>query len=123
MALVRMKAAAVNARDMMVIAHNPIYPGDHIEDLMLCAVGAGEVEGVGEGSIWKVGDRVLVLANSWVVDKEEMLTVPEVKTKGADKYQGTLREYAVWVSIHKYLTGGDGSVTIQYLCLLISHCK
>ncbi|OCL05177.1 NAD(P)-binding protein [Glonium stellatum] len=95
-----MRAAALNARDMMVIAHDPIYPGDHIEDLVPCADGAGEVEEVGEGSKWKVGDRVLVHVNSWIEDTEEMLTVPEVQAKGSDKYHGTLRQYAVWDDEH-----------------------
>ncbi|KAF2816462.1 putative alcohol dehydrogenase [Mytilinidion resinicola] len=99
-ALVRMKAAALNARDFMVLAHDPIYPGNHVNDLVPCADGAGEVEAIGEGSQWKVGDKVLVHPNAWI---DEGLPGPipfECPQKGADNEQGTLREYAVWEDSH-----------------------
>ena len=31
-------------------------------------------------------ETVLVRTNSWIEDDEEMLALPEMKTKGADKY-------------------------------------
>ena len=49
----------------MVIAQDPIYPGKHMKELSQCADGAGEVEAVGEGSAWKVGDRVMWRQNAW----------------------------------------------------------
>ena len=91
-----MRAAALNAQDIMSLPIILYSPANHIEELVPCADEAGEVKEEGKGGKWKVGDRVLVHANSWIEDGEEMLTVPEVKTKGADKYQGTLRKYAVW---------------------------
>ena len=72
--LVRMRAAALNARDWMVLAHDPIYPGDHIEGLVPCADGAGEIAAIGQDSIWKVGDRVMVHLNAWI-DQEEPTAV------------------------------------------------
>ncbi|KAF2475585.1 NAD(P)-binding protein, partial [Lindgomyces ingoldianus] len=43
--LVRIRAAALNARDMMVIAHDPIYPGPHVPDLEVATKGAGGEQG------------------------------------------------------------------------------
>ena len=52
-----MRAAAINARDVMVIAHDPIYPIKNVDWLVPCADGAGEVEAVGEGSMYPTGRR------------------------------------------------------------------
>ncbi|KAF2092587.1 putative zinc-type alcohol dehydrogenase-like protein [Rhizodiscina lignyota] len=91
-----MRAAALNARDFMVIAHDPIYPGEHVQDLVPCADGAGEIEKVGEESKWKVGDNVIIHPNAWMEDTGEVLLVSEIKTAGAASDQGTLRQYAIW---------------------------
>ena len=64
-ALVRIKAAALNARDMMVVSHDPIYKVLAIPDLSPCADGAGTVEEIGEGSTWKVGEEVLLCPMNW----------------------------------------------------------
>ncbi|KAF2496982.1 NAD(P)-binding protein [Lophium mytilinum] len=95
-----MRAAALNARDFMVLAHDPIYPGNHVNDLIPLADGAGEVEAVGEGSQWKVGDKVLVNPNSWIDEGLPGPSLDDCKLKGADKHQGTLRQYAVWEDSH-----------------------
>lgn len=95
-ALVRMRAAALNARDLMVMGHDPIYPGDHLEGLVPCADGSGEIVEVGEDSIWKIGDRVMVHLNAWI-DQQEPPPIYQIKPLGADVVQGTLRQYAVFV--------------------------
>lgn len=95
-ALVRIHAAALNARDMMVVAHDPVYPINTIPNLTTGADGAGIVEAVGEGSVWKVGQRVLLLPNAWI--EGEAPTLEGLKTLGAGDVEGTLREYAVVVS-------------------------
>ena len=64
--LVRIRAAAINARDMMVVAHDSVYELNHKEGLTPCADGAGEVEAVGEGSVWKVGEKVVLNPNDWI---------------------------------------------------------
>ena len=94
--LVRMRAAALNARDLMVMAHDPIYPGDHIEGLVPCADGSGEIAAVGEHSVWKVGDRIMVHLNFWI-DQQQPPPIDEIKAIGAADVQGTLRQYAVFV--------------------------
>ena len=94
--LVRIRAAAINARDMMVIAHDPIYPGQHIEDLSPCADGAGEVEAVGPGSKWQIGESVMVRPNAWDIGQDQP-DMEILRGKGAGNEQGTLRQYAVLV--------------------------
>lgn len=101
-ALVRIKAVALNARDMMVVARDPIYPIQTAPDLSPCADGAGIVEEVGAGSQWQVGDRVLLTATGWI--DGDVPTLVESKGLGAGDIQGTLREYAVVVC----LTGSGG---------------
>lgn len=104
-ALVRIRAAALNARDNMVIAHDPVYPGPHAEDLVPCADGAGEIEAVAEGSQWKVGDRVIINVNSWTDDwtyhgDKDMVQYEHAASKGSHHTHGTLREYIVLVSFY-----------------------
>jgi NADPH:quinone reductase-like Zn-dependent oxidoreductase len=67
-ALVRIKAAALNARDMMVIAKDPVYPITTMPYLTPCADGAGVIDVAGPGSQWKCGDRVVLCAMKWDTD-------------------------------------------------------
>jgi NADPH:quinone reductase-like Zn-dependent oxidoreductase len=87
-ALVRMRAAALNARDFMVLAHDPIYPGSHINNLVPLADGAGEVEAVGQGSQWKVGDKVLINPYSWIDEGLPGPSVEAAELKGAISIRG-----------------------------------
>ncbi|KAF2871697.1 hypothetical protein BDV95DRAFT_443003, partial [Massariosphaeria phaeospora] len=97
--LVRIKAAALNARDLMVISRDSAsYPGPHAPDLVPCADGAGIVEAVGEGSKWKEGERVIVSPASWLTGgyaSEQLLELEQFNSKGAGESQGTLGEYLV----------------------------
>ena len=96
-ALVRIRAAALNARDMMVVARDPIYQSFASPNLSPCADGAGEVEQVGEGSIWRPGQRVVLAPCTWT--HGDPGTLLEARGLGAADYEGTLREYAVMVGI------------------------
>lgn len=99
LALVRIRAAAINARDLMVIAHDPIYPLTNIPGLSPCADGAGEIAAVGEESSWKVGDRVLIFSfDAEKTGGEELPDLVGMEGKGAGSVQGTLREWGVFVS-------------------------
>jgi NADPH:quinone reductase-like Zn-dependent oxidoreductase len=93
-ALVRIRAAALNARDMMVVAHDPIYILGE-PDLIPCADGAGIIEEVGEGSSWTVGDRVLITPGEWILAETEVPQITESPSKGSGSVQGTLQEYLV----------------------------
>ncbi len=95
--LVQIRAAALNARDMMVIAKDPIYPIETAPYLTPCADGAGVVEETGPGSKWQVGDRVVLTPMNWP-EEADVPTLVESKGMGAGTIHGTLREYAVMVS-------------------------
>jgi hypothetical protein len=49
-----------------LVAHDPAYPGPHAQDLVPCADGVGEIESVGEGSSWKIRQRVLFSLGDWI---------------------------------------------------------
>ncbi|KAH7395640.1 putative alcohol dehydrogenase [Cadophora sp. MPI-SDFR-AT-0126] len=102
--LVRIRAAALNARDAIVVAHAPSHSRllhkskNHrvTESPPPRRDGAGEVFATGPNSKWKVGDRVFICPLSW--DDEETQGVPtleQAKPKGAGNVQGTLRTWAV----------------------------
>lgn len=95
-ALVRIRAAALNARDMMVVARDPIYQSFASPYLSPCGDGAGEVEEAGEGSIWRPGQRVVLCPCTWT--HGDPGTLLESRGLGAADYNGTLREYAIVVS-------------------------
>lgn len=83
----------------MVIAHDPVYPLKNIAGLSPCADGAGEIAAVGEGSEWKVGERVLVFTfDAEKAAAEEVPDLTGMDGKGAGDVQGTLREWGVFVS-------------------------
>jgi NADPH:quinone reductase-like Zn-dependent oxidoreductase len=95
--LVNIKAAALNARDLMVVAHDPIYHIGTVEGLSPCSDGAGVIAKIGERErgkepgCWKVGDRVVLCANlGWKY--KEWPVLAELKGRGAGDVIGTLRE-------------------------------
>ncbi|KAF2677986.1 NAD-P-binding protein, partial [Lentithecium fluviatile CBS 122367] len=101
--LVHIKAASLAARDLMVMAHDPAYPGPHADDLTPGSDCAGIIEEVGEGSTaWKAGDRVIVNSGSWPNwSYDSAGPLPDFNTiaaKGAVGVQGTLREYGVFAA-------------------------
>ncbi|PVH80830.1 NAD(P)-binding protein [Cadophora sp. DSE1049] len=93
--LVRIRAAAINARDVMVIAHDPIYPIPNKANLTPCADGAGEITAVGPDSVFKVGDRVMIHPMGWIYE-EQLPDLVGVKGKGAGSIDGTLRQFGVF---------------------------
>ena len=93
-ALIRIRAVAVNSRDLQIIAYDPVYPTRAETGISPCSDGAGSVEAAGEGSIWARGDRVILAQNSWVEGKDEV-NFDINSGLGGGGVQGTLRQYAV----------------------------
>jgi NADPH:quinone reductase-like Zn-dependent oxidoreductase len=92
--LVRIRAAALNFRDLLVIADSPNYPVRTPAGLVPCSDGAGEVAAVGEGSQWLVGDRVVLMPNQgWADGGQENFLMD--KGLGAGETQGTLSQYRI----------------------------
>lgn len=66
--LVRIHAAALNFRDLLITAFSPKYPVPAIPGLSPCSDGAGSIEAVGlsKNDKWKIGDEVIFrVTNSW----------------------------------------------------------
>lgn len=94
-ALVRLRAASLNFRDLLIIAGSPNYPCDNSTGLTPCSDGAGEIEAVGSGSEWHVGDRVILKPNQSWYDSEDVGEFEIGKTLGGASMQGTLQQYRV----------------------------
>ncbi|EME80211.1 uncharacterized protein MYCFIDRAFT_31107 [Pseudocercospora fijiensis CIRAD86] len=94
-ALIRLQAASLNYRDILVMNHDPSYPAMAKQDLIPCSDGAGVVEEAGPGSEWKAGDRVIIQPNTWVSGFDPR-DFDIFKTMGGGAMDGTLRRYLVW---------------------------
>lgn len=94
-ALVRLRAASLNFRDLLIIAGSPNYPILNSPGLTPCSDGAGEIEAVGPGSEWHVGDRVILKPNQSWHDSEDVSEFEMEKALGGASTQGTLQQYRV----------------------------
>lgn len=92
-ALVRMKAASLNFRDLLTIGQSPIYPTPLRAGNAPCSDGAGEVVACGPSSEWKVGERMILAPNSWREDPDQRDF--EFHSVLGGTTQGSLRELAV----------------------------
>jgi NADPH:quinone reductase-like Zn-dependent oxidoreductase len=65
--LVRVTAASLNYRDLLVAIRSPSYPGDHKPHLIPCSDGAGVIHAAGPSSKWagREGTKVIMHANTW----------------------------------------------------------
>jgi NADPH:quinone reductase-like Zn-dependent oxidoreductase len=94
-ALVRLRAASVNFRDLLIIADSPNYAVDNAPGLTPCSDGAGEIEAVGPESEWQVADRVILKPNQSWYDSEDVGEFKLDKALGGASTQGTLQQYRV----------------------------
>lgn len=92
--LVRIRAAALNYRDLLVLASSPKYPAPPVKGLIPLCDGAGEIVEVGANSKWTVGDNVLPLPNHDWMEGDVYGTRIE-NTLGSADIDGTLAQYAV----------------------------
>jgi len=90
--LVRIHAAALNYRDILVINHDPNYLVKTKKDLIPGADGAGEIHEVGQGSNWQKGDRVIVHPNTWMTGSDVADYRLDLTTGGGD-VDGTFTQY------------------------------
>ncbi|TVY78512.1 Zinc-type alcohol dehydrogenase-like protein [Lachnellula suecica] len=93
--LVRIRAVALNFRDLLVIADSPLYPVRTVPGLIPCSDGAGEIVSAGPGSIWKdsIGDRVILTPNRDWYDGNDASVVNSENVLGAADTNGTLSQY------------------------------
>jgi NADPH:quinone reductase-like Zn-dependent oxidoreductase len=66
--LLRMTAASLNYRDVLISTRSPQYPGDHKAGLVPGSDGSGIIHSVGPSSIWKgkEGQPVIFNQNGWI---------------------------------------------------------
>jgi NADPH:quinone reductase-like Zn-dependent oxidoreductase len=95
--LVRLRAAALNYRDLMVLANNPLYPVETVSGLVPLCDGAGEIESTGPNSVWEdsIGQGVVLVINQGWLNGDDFSAYTIDKTLGAGALDGTLRQYVV----------------------------
>lgn len=95
--LVRMQAAALNYRDLLIATADPRYQSDPVGDGLspLCD-GSGVVSAVdSEDSRWKVGDKVILASNtSWKAGLGQE-ALDHSLGLGTEKTNGLLQQYVV----------------------------
>lgn len=94
--VVRIRAVALNYKDLLVLADSPIYPTRTPAGLVPCTDGAGEIVSCGTNSIWKdsIGDAViLAISRDWIDGDVEVLNMENLLGSGV--VNGTLRQYIV----------------------------
>lgn len=105
--LVRIRAAALNFRDLLVLARSPLYPAEPSSGLIPLADGAGEIVSVGIDSIWKTGDSVILCTNRDWEDGDVYGTMVS-NSLGGGNVDGMLDEYDLvddkWLVRKKNLT-------------------
>jgi NADPH:quinone reductase-like Zn-dependent oxidoreductase len=95
--LVRIRAAALNYRDLLVLVNSPRYPAVTKSGLVPVADGSGTIESVGPDSTWasSIGEGVILVSNRGWIDGDDPTQYTITGTLGAGDYDGTLRQYAV----------------------------
>ena len=94
--LVKIHAAALNYRDLLILAHSESYPVEKPDGLVPCADGAGEVVQVGHDvQKWSVGDKVLFSPQFAWLDEEDVSVFDFSQTLGVGEFSGTLQQYLI----------------------------
>ncbi|KAG9185873.1 hypothetical protein G6011_07204 [Alternaria panax] len=93
--LLKMTAASLNYRDVLISTRSPQYPGNHKPDLVPGSDGAGIIYSTGVGSSWeeKKGLRVIFNQNGWLHGDFQNLDYTTIL--GGTGQDGTLQEYLV----------------------------
>lgn len=93
--LIKMTAASLNFRDILISTRSPAYPGTHKPDLVPGSDGAGTIHTPGPSSTWagKEGTPVLLHCSSWLEGDVRNLR-GDVVFGGTD-VDGTLQEWMV----------------------------
>ncbi|KAJ4983684.1 alcohol dehydrogenase [Stagonosporopsis vannaccii] len=118
--LIRLTAASLNYRDILVAARSPEYPGidglpgNHKPDLVPCSDGAGVIYTVGSESKWsgREGTNVLLHPNEWLSGDVRNLDL--TKVYGAADYDGLLQHWVVVsderaIEAPKHLTAAENA--------------
>jgi NADPH:quinone reductase-like Zn-dependent oxidoreductase len=93
--LVKITAAALNFRDVLISSRSPYYPGNHKESLVPGSDGAGIIHKTGPSSSWtsKEGTPVVLHPSTWFDGDISNLRTDEVF--GGCDIDGTLQSWMV----------------------------
>jgi len=92
--LVRIRAASLNYRDLLVLACSPSYPAETVSGIVPGLDGAGEIVSVGTDSKWNVGDSVVLVPNrDW--EDGDVYGTRVGNSLGCGAVDGTLSQYVV----------------------------
>ncbi|KAL6786347.1 putative alcohol dehydrogenase [Trichoderma sp. SZMC 28012] len=92
---VRLRAATVNWRDLLVVENSPLYIPTH-QGLVPLGDGAGEiVETSPKGSLWSVGDRVITVPNCGWKQGYDVADFDPVSGYGSSNVDGTLSKFMI----------------------------
>jgi NADPH:quinone reductase-like Zn-dependent oxidoreductase len=85
--LVRLTAASLNYRELLVVTRSPEYPGNHVANLVPCSDGAGLIHSAGpkSGFTGRKGTRVLLHPNEWLTGDVRNLNLQKVFGAAASK--------------------------------------
>ncbi|KAF2830074.1 alcohol dehydrogenase superfamily, zinc-containing protein [Ophiobolus disseminans] len=93
--LVKITAASLNFRDVLISTRSRYYPGDHKANLIPGSDGAGIIHATHPSSSWKrkEGKKVILHCNGWITGDMRNLDFGSVF--GGMSQDGTLQEYIV----------------------------
>ncbi|KAJ4344256.1 hypothetical protein N0V95_006199 [Ascochyta clinopodiicola] len=112
--LVRLTAASLNYRDLLIAIRSPQYPGDHKPNLVPCCDGAGIIHTAGVSSKWasREGTKVILHPSEWLSGDVRNLDLGKVD--GAAGSDGTLQQWMVVpdervIEAPKHLSAGESA--------------
>jgi NADPH:quinone reductase-like Zn-dependent oxidoreductase len=115
--LIKITAASLNFRDILISTRSPHYPGSHKADLVPGSDGAGIIHSVGSPSSWsgKEGTPVVLHPSTWISGDIRNLRGDEVF--GGSDVDGTLRKWMVIgddrvIAAPKNLSGEEASTVV-----------
>jgi NADPH:quinone reductase-like Zn-dependent oxidoreductase len=95
--LVRLHAAGLNYRDLLVLANSPRYPVETIPGLIPACDGSGEIVSTGPNSKWSdsIGQGVVLVVNGGWLEGDDLTLYNVAATLGAGSVDGSLAQYRV----------------------------
>ena len=114
--LIRLTAATLNYRDLLIATHNPEYPGPHKDGLVLGSDGAGIVHAAHPTSKWanKIGTKVLLHPCVW--ETGDVRNLNRTRVFGAGTEDGVLQGYKIEEDV-KVVEVGDALSAAEWASL------
>jgi NADPH:quinone reductase-like Zn-dependent oxidoreductase len=114
--LIRLTAATLNYRDLLIITHNPEYPGPHKHGLVFGSDAAGVIHSAHSTSKWanKVGTKVMLHPCAW--ESGGVQNLDRTKVFGSMTEDGVMQGWKIENDV-KVVEVGDGLSAAEWACL------